>query len=236
MYREQTPDSTDPTCHIRPRPIPSTQFARTRKGTMRVVASIAVVTASLLASSSSAFAATYTTFASGVASGSTVALGNSDFLIEGRITSASNPTTLVGTYRGTYHEITTGYTSCPLAGIRGEFACAQSPDIARCNLILGRIRLVFGNSSAEMPIDVQDVTTGAGFRASICLDSTDPAIHDVHIYGSDTRFDTSPFAPVTFNFPAWDDIYLALDGTSTPLGTGNVYADTLQFSLVLETL
>jgi hypothetical protein len=172
-------------------------------------------------------------FISGTATGRTIAVGNGTFRIAGTYVDPAVPN-VRGTYSGSYTELTTGYTSCRFLGF-GSIHCGEWPSGPewRCNLISGELTLSSQGKWVTLQIGNGDVYRGR-VTAGVCLNATNPSIHDVY------------FLSLAGNPPWWPYAYAGisggygpvagaeayLTGTSTPLG-GGVYADHLTLSAQL---
>ncbi len=157
----------------------------------------------------------------GTATGKTIPLGNGSFRIVGTLTDPSAPG-VVGTYVGTYTEITTGYTSCRFIGF-GSIFCDEPSDFT-CNLIEGEVTFRSRGKTVTLAIGI-DFQFGR-LASAVCLNPTDPDIHEVHLelVGSGEGFSRG-YGDLMY-------AYGGMSGTSTPLG-GAVYQDNLSFSITL---
>jgi hypothetical protein len=106
------------------------------------------------------------TLVAGSAKGHTVALGNGTFQIAGIYRDAAGD---VGTYHGTYTELTTGYTSCRSTGI-GAIFCGTSAFPFSCNLISGEMTLRSRGKYVTLHIGPADLgSPGARIQSGVCL-------------------------------------------------------------------
>jgi len=160
----------------------------------------------------------------GTATGKTIPLGDGTFRIVGTLRDASTRG-VVGTYVGTYVEVTTGYTTC--RDPRGVYCypkcdgtnypfCNEGYNIFSCNYISGSVTVRLRGESSTFRIGGDYISMG--YRVSVvCLDQNDPEIHEVELFLTDFDYDIEPATGF-------------LGGTSTP-GKGGVYEDAFSFAV-----
>jgi hypothetical protein len=162
-------------------------------------------------------AAPITETITGTATGKTIPLGNGTFRIVGTFTDPSTPG-VAGTYVGTYVETTTGYITCPIAGV-GAGACGPiDSGNHRCNLVEGSVTIRSRGESSTLLIGGDWLSQGR-FLSAVCRNRINPEIHDVFLYltGVDSAFDIIATGSML--------------GTSTP-AQGGIYEDA--FSLFVR--
>lgn len=160
----------------------------------------------------------------GTATGKTRSLGNGTYRISGAYRDPS--TGAAGTYAGTYVEDTIGYTSCSLTGTYEVYCDREwNPDVFRCNLIHGEV--TFRSQGRMLRLLIGTEFPLGHFTSAVCLDITDPQIHNVSI----ALFNGTP---EVFSRGYGDLMYAygSMFGTSTPRRNG-VYED--RSSLMIDT-
>jgi hypothetical protein len=170
------------------------------------------------------------TFIGGTATGRTLALGNGTFQVVGTYRDAAGE---VGTYHGTYTEVTTGYTSCRSTGI-GEIFCGTAAFPYSCNLIAGEITLRSRGRYVTLHIGPASLgPPGSRVQSGVCL-REGSAQRDTFLMVTN-RTNVWPATVEEFSrgygILAWAQG--ALVGTSSPLGGGRVYAEELALDLGL---
>jgi hypothetical protein len=180
---------------------------------------LACILAAVAAPSGAATAAT-----TGTATGKTISLGNGTYRISGAYRDPSSGAS--GTYAGTYVEDTIGYTSCSLTGTYEVYCDREwNPAAFRCNLIHGTV--TFRSQGRMLRLLIGTEFPLGHFTSAVCLDDTDPQIHNVSI----ALFNGTPEA---FSRGYGDLMYAygSMFGTSTPRRNG-VYED--RSSLMIDT-
>jgi hypothetical protein len=172
-----------------------------------------------------------TTTITGQAGGTTVPLGDGNFLIVGTYRDSQG---VPGTYLGRYHEVTTGYNSCRSTGV-GEIFCGSPGFPYRCNLIRGEITL------RSVGRELNLIIGSAGFfppaarlQSGICQEEANPAIHDTYLMLLN-RVDNFPATDEEFSrgYGLLNEVDGSLIGTSNPVGRSPVYSDDLALQLRL---
>jgi len=167
----------------------------------------------------------------GTATGKTIPLGNGTFRIVGTFTDPSRPG-VIGTYVGTYVEMSTGYTTCRFTSITGTANCYpmcngengpycnEGFDVVSCNRIQGSVTIRSQGESQTLSIGSEWFSVYGAWSA-VCLNPSNREIHDVFIFL--TR--TNAIGAVATG---------SMVGTSTP-GPGGLYEDVFQLRVTSHT-
>lgn len=156
---------------------------------------------------------------SGTATGKTIRLGNGSFRIVGTFVDPATPG-VGGTYKGTYTELTSGYTSC-----NNKIFCAAFT----CNLIAGQ--LTFSSAGKSVTLNFNSFLSPQ--FPSVCLDPVDPEVHDVNLWMNNYV----GFCGSGISSRGYGPVYLSsggMFGSSRHLA-GGVYVDTSSLDISLTT-